>query len=102
MELFSIPQGGNMFSLVLPTFNERSNIGPLIERVEAVLNREPIDFEIILVDDNSPDETWKLALEIAKEDSHLQVIRREGARGLATAVVDGWKAARGEILVSYQ
>ena len=87
-----------MFSLVLPTFNERSNIGPLIERIEAVLNREPIDFEIILVDDNSPDETWKLALEIAKEDSHLQVIRREGARGLATAVVEGWKAARGEIL----
>ena len=63
-----------------------------------VLKQEPIDFEIIIVDDNSPDETWKLARQIAREDSHLQVIRREGSRGLATAVVEGWKAAKGEIL----
>jgi len=87
-----------MFSLVVPTFNERPNIRPLLERIEAVLKQDPIDFEIILVDDNSPDESWKLAQEIAKEDSHLRVIRREGARGLATAVVAGWKAAKGEIL----
>jgi dolichol-phosphate mannosyltransferase len=70
-----------MFSLVIPTFNEGPNIGPLIGRIEAVLNQELIDFEIILVDDNSPDETWKLAQEIANEDFHLWVIRREGARG---------------------
>jgi dolichol-phosphate mannosyltransferase len=87
-----------MFSLVVPTFNERPNIRPLLERIEAVLKQDPIDFEIILVDDNSPDESWKLAQEIAKEDSHLRVIRREGARGLATAVVAGWRAAKGEIL----
>lgn len=87
-----------MFSLVVPTLNERPNIGPLIVRIEAVLKQEPFEFEIILVDDNSPDETWRLAQETAKEDSHLQVIRREGARGLATAVVDGWKTAKGEIL----
>ena len=87
-----------MFSLVVPTFNERPNIGPLIGRIEAVLKQEPFEFEIILVDDNSPDETWRLAQEIAKEDSRLHVIRREGARGLATAVVDGWKAAKGKIL----
>jgi dolichol-phosphate mannosyltransferase len=87
-----------MFSLVVPTFNERSNIGPLIGRIEAVLKQEPFDFEIIIVDDNSPDETWRLAQELAKEDSHLQVIRREGSRGLATAVVDGWKASKGDVL----
>ena len=87
-----------MFSLVVPTFNERANIGPLIGRIEAVLKQQPFEFEIILVDDNSPDETWRLAQEIAKEDSRLHVIRREGARGLATAVVDGWKAAKGKIL----
>jgi len=86
-----------VFSLVVPTFNERRNIGPLIGRIEMALRPEPIDFEIIIVDDNSPDETWRLAQEIAREDSHLRVIRREGARGLATAVVEGWKAARGDI-----
>jgi dolichol-phosphate mannosyltransferase len=87
-----------MFSLVVPTYNERFNIGPLIWRIEAVLKQEPFDFEVIIVDDNSPDETWKLAQEIAREDSHLRVIRREGSRGLATAVVEGWKEAKGEIL----
>jgi len=87
-----------MFSLVVPTFNERLNIGPLVDRIEAVLKQEPFEFEIILVDDNSPDETWRLAQEIAKGNSHLHVIRREGVCGLATAVVDGWKAAKGEIL----
>lgn len=87
-----------MFSLVVPTFNERPNIGPLLERIETVLKQSPVEFEIILVDDNSPDETWKRALEIAREDSHLRVIRREDARGLATAVVEGWQAAKGEIL----
>jgi dolichol-phosphate mannosyltransferase len=87
-----------MFSLVIPTFNERTNIEPLIGRIEAVLKAESIGFEIIFVDDNSPDETWKLAQEISDEDSHLRVIRREGTRGLATAVVDGWQAAKGEIL----
>jgi dolichol-phosphate mannosyltransferase len=87
-----------VFSLVVPTYNERFNIGPLIERIEAVLKQEPLDFEIIIVDDNSPDETWMLAQEIAEKDSHLQVVRREGSRGLATAVVEGWKIAQGEIL----
>ena len=80
-----------MFSLVLPTFNERSNIGPLIERIEAVLNREPIDFEIILVDDNSPDETWKLALEIAKEDL---VFRLSGGRVPAVWRLRLWRGGK--------
>ena len=87
-----------MFSLVVPTYNERFNIGPLIGRIEEALKQKPFDFEIIVVDDNSPDETWRRAQEMAREDSHLQVIRREGSRGLATAVVEGWKAAKGEIL----
>jgi dolichol-phosphate mannosyltransferase len=87
-----------VFSLVVPTYNERFNIGPLIGRIEEALKQKPFDFEIIVVDDNSPDETWRRAQEMAREDSHLQVIRREGSRGLATAVVEGWKAAKGEIL----
>jgi dolichol-phosphate mannosyltransferase len=87
-----------VFSLVVPTYNERFNIGPLIGRIEEALKQKPFDFEIIVVDDNSPDETWRRAQEMAREDSHLRVIRREGSRGLATAVVEGWKAAKGEIL----
>jgi len=62
-----------------------------------VLKQEPIDFEIIIVDDNSPDETWRLAQEIAGEDSHLQVIRRGGARGLRPPLWRGGKRPKGDI-----
>jgi dolichol-phosphate mannosyltransferase len=85
-------------SLVLPTYNETKNLPRLIPRLTSVLERVGAPFEIIVVDDDSPDGTWALAGEMASRDPRLRVIRREGERGLATAVVAGWKAARGEIL----
>ena len=84
------------FSLVVPTFNERENLGSLVERVHKSLSSHP--YELIIVDDDSPDETWKLAAEMAEREPQLRVIRRQGERGLATAVVAGWKEARGEVL----
>ena len=87
-----------MFSLVIPTYNERENIRPLVERVVAALKPTGVSFEVIVVDDDSPDRTWELAQELAKEVPELKVIRRLDEKGLATAVVAGWTAARGEIL----
>lgn len=84
-------------SLVVPTYNERENVEAMVEQLSATL--EPIFkecYEIILVDDDSPDRTWELAEKIP--NPRLKVIRRIGERGLATAVVAGWKAAAGEIL----
>ena len=85
-------------SLVLPTYNEVQNLPRLIPRLTNVLEREEVPFEIIVVDDDSPDGTWAVAGEMALTDRRLRVIRRRGERGLATAVVAGWKAAQGEIL----
>jgi len=85
-------------SLVLPTYNETKNLPRLIPRLTSVLDRVGAPFEIIVVDDDSPDGTWALAGEMARTDPRLRVIRRRGERGLATAVVAGWKAAQGEIL----
>jgi dolichol-phosphate mannosyltransferase len=87
-----------MISLVIPTYNERQNITPLVRRVISTLERVIDSFEIIIVDDDSPDGTWQVAQELAKEEPHVTVLRRCGERGLATAVVAGWKAARGDIL----
>lgn len=83
-------------SLIVPTFNERDNLVALVQRVDRSLSSH--SYELIIVDDDSPDETWKLAAEMASKDPRLKVIRRQGERGLATAVVAGWKEARGEIL----
>jgi dolichol-phosphate mannosyltransferase len=66
--------------------------------VTTCLRRVTESFEVIIVDDDSPDETWKVAEGLARENEHLKVIRRRGEKGLATAVVAGWQAAQGEIL----
>jgi dolichol-phosphate mannosyltransferase len=85
-------------SLVIPTYNERENIGLLIKRVHGVLKETGIPFEIIVVDDDSPDRTWEAAETLCTDYPGLHVIRRVNERGLARAVVRGWLKARGEIL----
>jgi dolichol-phosphate mannosyltransferase len=87
------------FSLVVPTRNERHNLVELIEQLKAAIASEVEDsYEIIVVDDNSPDGTWQVAADIAREDTHVIALRRTEERGLATAVVRGWQAARGDWL----
>lgn len=86
-------------SLVLPTYNERDNLEAVVEQVKRVLDgRLPDAYELIVVDDDSPDRTWEVAQALAETDRTLRVIRRLHDRGLASAVLDGWGAARGEIL----
>ena len=82
-------------SVVLPSYNERENIVEAIERIsEAVGSRLK---EIVIVDDNSPDETWK----VVEEYGHpkVRLIRRMGEKGLASALDDGIQAAEGSIVV---
>jgi dolichol-phosphate mannosyltransferase len=86
-------------SLVIPTFNESKNIGTLVARLTEILDG-PLggSYELIVVDDDSKDRTWEAALELARTYSTVRVIRRVGERGLSTAVIRGWQAARGEVL----
>jgi dolichol-phosphate mannosyltransferase len=63
-----------------------------------VLTDSQVGFEILVVDDDSPDRTWEVAGSLAAELSGVRVIRRTGASGLATAVTCGWAHARGGIL----
>jgi dolichol-phosphate mannosyltransferase len=86
-------------SLVLPTYDERANLSELVARVSAVLDAAmPDDYELIVVDDDSPDRTWELAERLATENGALRVLRRVTERGLSSAVVAGWQMARGRIL----
>jgi dolichol-phosphate mannosyltransferase len=86
-------------SLVIPTFNEARNVRELVERLTGLLEG-PLDgaYELIVVDDDSPDRTWEIAAALMAEHPRLRVVRRQGERGLATAVIRGWQAARGEVL----
>jgi dolichol-phosphate mannosyltransferase len=86
-------------SLIIPTFNEGQNIRELVDTLVKLLDRTiPKNYELIVVDDDSPDRTWEIADELASTYPQLRVIRRETERGLSTAVIRGWQAARGEIL----
>lgn len=85
-------------SLVLPTFNETPHIAPVVEQLVAELGAIPeLSYEIIILDDDSPDGTYQRALELADKFPQVRAIRREGQRGLSTAVLAGWDAARGEV-----
>jgi dolichol-phosphate mannosyltransferase len=87
------------FSLIIPTFNESQNIPEIISILSELLDRSiPGQYELIVVDDNSPDGTWKVASELLPQYPQLRVMRREKEKGLSTAVIRGWQAARGEIL----
>ena len=85
-------------SLVVPTYNESANIGRLLRSLHEVLTGMGATFEIIVVDDDSPDRTWATAAEIARTHPEIRVLRRTGASGLATAVICGWAHARGSVL----
>jgi dolichol-phosphate mannosyltransferase len=85
-------------SLVLPTYNERANLPLVLGRLVRCLEATGASFEIVVVDDDSPDRTWELAEQMAADDGRIRVVRRRDERGLATAVVAGWRHARGRIL----
>jgi len=85
-------------SIILPTFNEAENMRLIIPKISEVLQAEKIGFEIIVVDDNSPDGTAAVAMEFADTYSVRTHVRRN-ERGLATAVMKGFDLSRGEIVL---
>ena len=85
-------------SVVIPTFNESYGIAKILRSLHSSLTELQIKFEIILVDDDSPDNTWEIAAELLEEIPELTVIRRVGAKGLATAVICGWQYSNGRLL----
>ena len=84
-----------MISIVVPTFNEKGNIAPLLKRIGDTLKE--IDYEVIFVDDSN-DETPQVIEEAAKTDKHVRLFHRENEKGLATAVVKGFSLAEGDFV----
>ena len=88
-----------LFSLVIPTFKEAKNVAKIVEQLSNLLDEFLLgDYELIVVDDNSPDGTWEIAQKLMPLYPQLRVMRRGDEKGLSTAVIRGWQAARGEVL----
>lgn len=90
------PQSAPQLSIVIPTFNERANIAPL---VKAVANALPdLAWEIIVVDDDSPDGTHEEVNRLAQSEPRVRCLRRVGRRGLSSAVIEGMLVANAEAI----
>jgi len=87
------PSSPGLVSIILATYNECENIADMLH---AILTAVPDPLEIIVVDDNSPDQTWKIAMEFG--DGRVKVIRRMNTRGLASAINRGIIESRGDFI----
>jgi len=85
-----------MISLIVPTYNEAKNLPKLIPLLYSELKKTGQKFEIVIVDDNSPDKTWSVAAKYKKYN--VRVIRRTKDRGLANSVIDGFNNSKGDII----
>jgi dolichol-phosphate mannosyltransferase len=86
-------------SLVIPTYKERDNIKNVVSILSQLLDESiPGNYELIVVDDDSPDRTWEIAQSLTPEYPQLRVMRRQQERGLSSAVIRGWQGATGNVL----
>ena len=79
----------NRTLVVTPTYNERENLPPLVQRLLGL----PVPVDMLVVDDNSPDGTGQLAEALRQKEPRLSVIHREGKLGLGTAYIAGFRWA---------
>lgn len=91
-------EASHKLGLVIPTLNEAGNIPVLLDRISESLSSLDIDYEIIVVDDDSQDGTAEVAEEYARKDSRVRVFVRKGERGLAGAVIHGWERTDADLL----
>lgn len=87
--------GSRSVSVVVPTYNERANVVPVVQRCLSAL--DGTETEILVVDDDSEDGTWRVAMDRFDGNDAVRVIRRTRDRGLATAVSRGFRVATNEI-----
>ena len=87
-------------SIVVPTFNEAGNVAELRDRIAAAL--PGIDWEMIYVDDDSPDGTSATVRELAQRDSRVRCLQRIGRRGLSSACIEGMLASSAPIVAVFE
>ena len=90
-----------LYSIILPTYNERENLPIIFYLIHKCLTEAKLDFEVVIVDDSSPDGTLSVAEAIQKSygNKYVSIVSRAGKLGLGTAYVAGLKVAKGERII---
>jgi dolichol-phosphate mannosyltransferase len=86
-----------MLSIIVPTYNESKNIEVLLSRLFESLKPNYLPYEVVVVDDNSPDGTAQIAEALKPKFTNLRVVKRPRKISLASAVINGFKVASGDV-----
>ena len=84
-------------SIIVPTYNENKNIIPLVKSLQDSVRVN--NYEIIFIDDNSPDHTYETIKSISEKNNRIRCIRRIGRRGLSSAVIEGCLSSSADFLL---
>lgn len=92
--------GAKTYSVILPTYNERRNLPLIISMLNKSFEDNQLEYEIVIVEDNSPDGTLEVAKELKKVygDSRIVILSRPGKMGLGSAYMDGLKICTGDFI----
>lgn len=86
-------------SVILPTYNERESLPALLREIVRILTVENLNYQLVVVDDNSPDGTAAVIKEMVSEIPEIKLIVRKNERGLASAIRTGFEQSDGDVLV---
>lgn len=84
-------------SIIIPTYNEATNVGHLLSRIQAVLDNK-LEYEVWFIDDSS-DETPQILAKLSQQFANVFYVHRENARGLGTAIVCGFAKSTGRLII---
>ncbi len=94
-----LPEAARLkLAMVIPTLNEEGNIARVLDLARAALDRARINFELLVVDDDSRDSTAAIVSAIGAKDPRVRLIVRKGQRGLSGAILDGWRHTNAKVL----
>ena len=97
----SAPPSGAVYSVILPTYNERQNLPLIVSMLDHTFTSSRLSYEVVIVDDNSPDNTGEVAerLQSILGREKVVVLRRPGKMGLGSAYRDGLKKCSGQWVI---
>jgi dolichol-phosphate mannosyltransferase len=96
-DLFVAPSGAPELTVVVPCYNERQNVGPMAALLDRAL--VGLAWEVVFVDDDSPDGTADAARTLGRADARIRCLRRVGRRGLSSAVIEGALSSSADFVV---
>lgn len=87
-------------SLVIPLYNEEESLPELCDWIQRVVNKQQYSYEIILVDDGSTDDSWKVISDLREKNPLIKGIRFQRNYGKSAALNEGFKAAQGNVIIT--